>query len=329
MRISRSFSVIDSHTAGHPTRLIVSGIPPLQGKSVREKRDYFRKHYDFLRPQLLHEPHGHSATVGAILTESSVADIGVFYISSYVYLDMCGHGTIGTVKTLAATGAIPPDLLDRNIRIETPAGIVVASVRRSGDEVVDVSFANVDSFLLAPTLAIDVPKVGIVNADISYGGCWYALVDAGQLDLDLSQRNIQATCELGESIKAAATATLQTHPGWSGEDYLNAVVFYRTLADRDQQVAVLTRQKFDRSPCGTGCSARLAELVSRGAMKVGDTRTFESIVGGTFEGRVDSIGHEGGRMVVRSTITGTAHITAMSTLLVEESDPLAAGFLFG
>ena len=321
MQLARSFSVIDSHTAGHPTRVVFSGLPVLKGETVKAQRDDFRDHHDGLRGLLLHEPRGHAAMVGAVPVSSRTADYGVFFISSYIYLDMCGHGTIGFAKTLAATGQIKPHT--PRFRLETPAGLVdVGLAWGEGGELDQVILTNVASYLGAQDVELKLPDGRMLAADLAYGGVWYAIVDAAKLGLTLDGEHVGPAMQMGQEIKEAYKALASSRPDLPQAE--PSVLFIAEDGPAEaRHLVVLASNKFDRSPCGTGTSARLAQLHARGCLKVGEPYEAKSILGTAFDASITSA--EGN--VVTPRISGTAHITAYSTIVCERDDPLAQGFL--
>ncbi len=316
----QNFQVIDTHTAGHPTRVIMGGLPPLTGDSVLARRDDFRKRHDGLRGRLLHEPRGHAAMVGAIMSESSTADFGAFFVSSYVYLDMCGHATIGLARTLIATGQITLDDGPSSFSLETPAGIVEVGVSRAQDGAVTASILNVPSYVERESLALDVPEIGPVEATIVYCGGRFAMVDATALDYVIKPDHANELCTKGMAIKTAANAVLEAPVG--------SVLFVNERThDHARHLVVLEGHKFDRSPCGTGSSARLAALHARGTLQTGETYLAESILGTRYRCRIEETLEYEGHAAVRPRIDGEAWLSAFSTLVVEKSDPLTDGFL--
>lgn len=311
-----TYQVIDTHTAGHPTRAILGGLPPVRGASVLERRDDFRARLDHLRPQLLHEPRGHAAMVGAILTESSEADFGAFFISSYVYLDMCGHATIGLARTLVASGQVNLTEEATSFTLETPAGIVTVGVSRAQDGAVTASIRNVPARLEVPAMTVDVEGMGSIDLQVAYCGGRFALVDAAALGLLIEPDRAGELCRKAAAIKAAVNAVLPEPAG--------SVLFYRDIEHgRAQHLVVLEAHKFDRSPCGTGTSARLAALHAAGDLEIGEAFIAEGILGTRYVCRIEAAGD--GAIVPR--IAGEAFLSAYATLVVEDADPLAAGFL--
>jgi proline racemase len=316
--LAASYSVIDSHTAGHPTRVILGGLPALPGNSVLEKRDFFRKHHDRLRAALLHEPAGHAAMVGLVPTHSDLADFGAFFISSYIYLDMCGHAVIGYAKTLAATGTLAPNR--PHFTLETPAGIVTVHLAWSDTgELASVRLHNVAAHAGIEGLAVDVQGLGCISADLAYGGIWYAIVDANAIGLRLDPESVALALVQGAAIKKAVTERLQGEPPAIGGGAAPSILFYADISRlHARHLVVLDSNKFDRSPCGTGTSARIALLAHQGRLGHGETYNAENVLGMRFAARIA----EG-----RPEIEGIAHITAFSTIVKEKTDPLAGGFL--
>jgi|AP12_2_1047962.scaffolds.fasta_scaffold34285_1 proline racemase len=316
----QTFQVIDTHTAGHPTRAIQGGLPPLKGASVRERRDHFKTHFDHLRPRLLHEPRGHAAMVGVILTDSSQANFGAFFISSYVYLDMCGHATIGLARTLAATGQIDVERGPAFFSLETPAGIVRVDVDKAANGAVSASIRNVPAYVEIPALTVDVDGVGPVELAVSYCGGRFALVDTAQRNWVIEPDHANELCRIGAAIKDAVNREV--------EEPVGSVLFFSDEGrGRARHLVVLESNKFDRSPCGTGTSARLAALHASGALDVGEPFIAESIVKTTYRCHIEETVSDGGRPGIRPRIAGEAYLSAFSTLVVEASDPLADGFL--
>jgi proline racemase len=323
LALAASYGVIDSHTAGHPTRVIVSGLPRLAGRTAREKRDWFKTHHDALRPSLLHEPAGHAAMVGLVPVASDVADFGAFFISSYIYLDMCGHAAIGYAKTLAATGSITAPL--ENFTLETPAGVVRMHLHWAADSALtSVRLRNVKSYAGVQGLAIDAEGVSRVSVDLAYGGIWYAIVDADSIGLALEPPHVSRALQWGAAIKSAVTLALRDVPADLGGGASPSVLFVSTIDNlRAKHLVVLESNKFDRSPCGTGTSARVALLASQGRMEEGEVYTAENLFGIAFTA---SIAAKADGAIIPE-IQGNAHITAYSTIVKECNDPLSGGFL--
>jgi proline racemase len=329
LALAASFSVIDSHTAGHPTRVVLSGLPLLSGTSVAEQRDCFRALHDHLRPKLLHEPSGHAAMVALIPVASAVADFGAFFISSYIYLDMCGHASIGYAKTLAATGTIAAPR--ENFTLETPAGVVtVHLVWRDDGGLAAARICNVPSYPGLEKLLVRVGGIGEVRADLAFGGSWYAMVDADAIGLALDSGSASKALSWGADIKAAVETTLAGLDACVGGGESPSVLFYSRLSRlRARHLVVLGSNKFDRSPCGTGTSARLAWLAGHGEIAEGETYFAENLLGEVFAARIAGRTDLNGRPAIVPEIEGSAYITAFSTIVKERGDPLGGGFLCG
>lgn len=326
MQVARSFSVVDSHTAGHPTRTITAGLPPLGGGTVLEQRNRFRERYDALRSVILHEPRGHAAMVAAVPVQSMIADQGLFFISSYIYLDMCGHATIGYIATLAAMGALPSDMATRGMSIETPAGVINVGGTFEGNRLAGVTLRNVPSYVGGLDLICDVGNFGRISYDLAYGGIWYALVDATKIALPFSIDAAGAWCRLGMTIKDTINSSCA-----DGVPRASSILFYAPVLGGAKHLVVLAANKFDRSPCGTGTSARLAQLAARGQLRPGESYRAENLLGIPFNAYFTTQSAQVNNNVsaILPEVRGMAYVTAFSTLMVEIDDPLAAGFLPG
>jgi proline racemase len=322
MRLARVFTVVDSHTAGHPTRVVMSGVPPLRGETVLAKRDQFRRDHDSLRPLLLHEPRGHAAMVMAVPVESRMAPYGLFFVSSYAYLDMCGHATIGYVATLAATGALVPKH-GATLEIETPAGVVRAALDVEGVHLAAVRLRNVPCRAGLRDKKIQDERGKSVVFDLAYGGAWFAIIDAGQYDELLAPDATALWCRRGAALKIAINSLLEAERRC---ERIGSVMFVARQAGGGRHLVVLEQNKFDRSPCGTGTSALLALLHARGEIAPGQSYRAENVLGLSFDARIAEILH-GRETAVVPEIVGMAHVTAFSTFVLEGDDPLPSGFL--
>lgn len=326
-----TFFCIDGHTCGNPVRLVAGGGPRIHASSMFERRQKFVSGYDWIRTGLMFEPRGHDMMSGAILYAPSNDDfdVGVLYIETSGCLPMCGHGTIGTVTMAIEEGLLNPRT-PGFARLETPAGLVTADYVMDGDYVSSVKLTNVPSFLAAEGLEIDCPEFGRLTLDVAYGGNFYAIVDPQPNFAGVGNVPVDQLIALSPGLRDALNETFDirhpenpaikgiTHLQWTGNaqdpraDGRNAV-FYGDKA-------------IDRSPCGTGTSARLAQLFARGALKVGDRYVHESVIGSLFTGRVKEAITVGGRPGVVPTIEGWAVKTGTSTICLDERDPYMAGF---
>ena len=308
----RRIKVIDSHTGGEPTRVVVSGGPDLGEGPLPDRVERFRSEYDAFRCAVVHEPRGSDAIVGALLCTpvDELCVIGVLFFNSVSYLGMCGHGTIGVVATLAYMKRIGVG----SHRIETPVGVVVANLDKEGK----VEVANVPSYRVATNVTVEVPGFGPVTGDVAWGGNWFFLVKehSEELELENLDRLMEFTLAVRESLARAGIT------GSDGHEVDHVELFAPSkLAGVDSKNFVLCPGKaYDRSPCGTGTSAKLACLVADGKLSEGQVWRQESIVGSVFEGRVKVIDN-----VVHPRIKGSAFITAESDLILDERDPFATG----
>lgn len=333
MTSRHTFTVIDSHTGGNPTRLVISGIPELLGNSVMAKMLYFRANHDWIRTALVLEPRGGNLTSCAVLVPPSHADadIGIFFMEPMGYLPMCGSDTIGLVTMLIESGSIPSTDPRTAVRIDTPAGLIEAVARTDGGLVEDVTFVNVPAFVAGLDIPLDVGRFGQVLVDVAYGGNFYVIVDARQFGLELTAEYTAPAIEVARQVLAAARESVDVvHPEDSSIRGITHVQFYTSPHgdDADARIMVVIEPGIvDRSPCGTGTTAKVATLMQRGLLGLGDSFTHESVTGQTFTGRpvaLTLVGDEAGYSVA---ITGRAFITAEATMIVDSRDPLGHGFL--
>ena len=304
--------VVDSHTGGEPTRVVVSGGPDLGGGSLSEMRERFRNHFDAYRSAIVNEPRGYDAIVGALLCPPRDPECaaGVIFFNNVGFLSMCGHGTIGLVVTLAYRGLIGAGLH----KVETPAGIVTAHLDDKGW----VTIRNVASYRLRAGITVDVPEVGLVTGDVAWGGNWFFLVPDSPIEIKAA--NIEELTNYTWRIRRALSENGIT--GKDGQEIDHIELFGPPeRADADAKNFVLCPGRaYDRSPCGTGTSAKLACMVADGKFSPGQVWRQESIIGSLFEGRVEISGGE-----IYPLITGTAYVNAESKLVLDERDPFCWG----
>jgi len=332
MRAKRVLHAVDSHTEGMPTRVIVGGVGVVPGATMAERRVHFMEHMDDLRTLLMFEPRGHAAMSGAILQPPTRpdADWGVLYIEVSGCLPMCGHGTIGVATVLVETGMVEVTEPVTTIRLDTPAGLVIAEVAVQEGQAKSVTLRNVDSFSHGLDCVVDVPGIGAVNYDIAYGGNFYAMVQATDLGVEFSRDNADAiktaAMQLMAAINAADSPVHPTDSSIRGCKHVQ-VIAPGSTAQHSRHAMVIDPGWFDRSPCGTGTSARLAQLHARGEIGVGDDFINESFIGTHFVGRIAEETEVAGRRAIVPMITGRAWITATAQYMLSDDDPFPAGFL--
>ena len=331
MRAARSIAAVDSHTEGMPTRVVVGGVAPVPGDTMLERRDHFARELDDLRLLLMREPRGHGAMSGAILQPATRpdADWGVLFIEVSGLLPMCGHGTIGVATVLVETGMVAVREPETVVRLDTPAGLVEARVAVEDGRARSVTLRNVPSFLHARDRAVDVPGLGRVVYDMAFGGNFYALLPAASVGLEVDPARADELIEAGLAIIAAIDAADRpVHPEDARMAGCKHVVLHADGRDgADARAATAIHPGWlDRSPCGTGTSARLAQLHARGALAVGEAFVNESVIGTRFTGRVAGETTVGGRPAIVPEITGRAWITGMGQYLLDAEDPFPAGF---
>lgn len=332
MKYQRVFTTLDTHTGGNPTRTLISGMPPLQGNTMSEKMLYMEGHYDWIRKFLMNEPRGHGVMSGAIMTDPCHpdADVGVIYIETGGYLPMCGHDTIGFCTALIETGMIEVIEPYTMIKVDTPAGLVDVTVKVENGVAKEVTFVNVLSFLLK-TVELEVEDVGHVVCEIAYGGNFYGIIDARTLGLSLIEENGAALISKGIKIRNAINATEEiVHPEFPFINGLTHIEFYTdpTHPDADlKNTVIVPPGGIDRSPCGTGTSAKLATLHNKNELKVDEQFVYESIVGTLFTARIVEETTVGGVAGVIPEVTGSAWIMGMHRFFYNEKDPLREGYL--
>jgi proline racemase len=334
MRPVRVFRTIESHTGGNPTRTILSGVPPVPGATMLDKMHHLGDHMDGIRRLLMYEPRGHGVMSGCILTEPTTpgADLGVVYIEVGGYLPMCGHDTIGLVTALVETGQIPlPAGADGvEVALDTPSGVVRAWAEVRAGRVVEVRFDNVPSFLYRRDLEVAVDGLGPVRLDIAWGGNFYGLVEAATVGVQLEPAGARDAIRKARAIRAAVDRILDVaHPLLTGVRGLSHVEFYGPPASPAADVrnmVIVPPGGVDRSPCGTGTSAKAAVLFGRGELGVGGSFVHESVTGATFRATILATDRVGPFEAVRVRIAGSARVYGESTFVLGGDDPLPEGF---
>ena len=330
--MQHTFSCIDGHTCGNPVRLVSGGAPPLRGDTMLDRRAHFLAEFDWIRTGLMFEPRGHDQMSGAILYPPTRpdCDVAVLFIETSGCLPMCGHGTIGTVTIALENGLIRPAEPGR-IVLDTPAGRVDVAYRQEGRFIEEVRLTNVPAFLYAEGLTAQVEGLGEIVVDVAYGGNFYAIVDPQKNYRDMADFSAGELVLLGRRLRDALNAGHEfIHPEKPAIRGLSHILW--TGAPRDPQAqgrnAVLYGDKaIDRSPCGTGTSSRMAQLVAKGKLRLGDDYVHESIIGSLFKGRVEAAATVADRPAIVPSIAGWARVTGFNTIFIDDRDPFAHGFV--
>jgi 4-hydroxyproline epimerase len=326
-----TFSCVDAHTCGNPVRVVMGGGPQLSGGSMSERRQHFLAEFDWIRTGLMFEPRGHDMMSGSILYPPTRpdCDIGILFIETSGCLPMCGHGTIGTVTVAVEQGLVRPKT-PGVLRLETPAGLVIAEYEQKGEYVESVRLTNVPGFLHSTGIEAECPGIGTLKVDVAYGGNFYAIVEpqAGYRDMAdfTAGQLVQMSPVLRKNLNAKyafqhpenPTIKSLSHILWTGAPkaegaHARNAVFYGDKA-------------IDRSPCGTGTSARMAQLAAKGKLKVGDSFVHESIIGSLFKGRVKEAAKVGNYEAIVPSVEGWARIIGYNTIFIDDRDPYKHGF---
>lgn len=332
MDFERSLFAFDYHTEGEPMRIVYAGGPALAGRTMLERSQDFARRHDALRRLVLDEPRGHSAMCAAFLTAPchAGADRGVVFVEPLGVVPMCGHGTIAIATMLVETGAVPRAEPETTVTLDTAAGLVTARVHVEHGRVSGVTIRNVASYSMLLDAKVDVPDLGTVPFDLAYGGHFYALVEAARVGLVLEPGAAPRLIDAGEKIRVAIEAAVDlVHPEGDQSRGLLYVQFWgppRQPGAHLRNAVVVAPAALDRSPCGTGTSARLANLHARGALAPGQPFVHESIIGTCFEGRVAEVTRVGPYDAIVPEIRGRAWLAGVNQLVVRPGDPFPAGF---
>ncbi|HDJ24337.1 MAG TPA: proline racemase [Candidatus Aminicenantes bacterium] len=328
----KRFKAIEAHTAGEPFRVITSGFPPLKGSTIMAKRRYVQQNFDHWRRALMWEPRGHADMYGCLLTEPerSDSDLGVIFLHNEGYSTMCGHGIIALTKVVLEGGIIVKEGSQPCLKIDTPAGQVIARARREGERVVKVSFQNVPSFVVALDEKVNLPSVGLIHYDLAFGGAFYAFIRAEDLGLKLIPSEFKTIIEWGQRLKKLiASHPSLRHPISNDLSFLYGVIFIGPPQDpthHSRNVCVFAEGEVDRSPTGTGVSARAAIHYTRGEIALHQDFTIESLINTCFTGRVIKNLQYGPYQAVIPEVEGEAFITGQSEFYLDPQDPLSTGF---
>lgn len=326
-----TFFCIDGHTAGNPVRLVAGGAPLLNGASMAERRLDFQARYDWIRTGLCFEPRGHDMMSGGFLYPPTRedCDCGILFIETSGCLPMCGHGSIGIITFGLEHGLIRPRT-PGSLAIETPAGVIDVSYQTDGARVASVKLRNVASYLAARDVAIEVPGFGPLTLDVAYGGNFYAIIEPQGAYKGLDQLGAARIIELSAKVRALVREKVQpVHPLEPSIAGVSHVLWadHSKDAGADARNAVFYGDRaIDRSPCGTGTSARMAQLVARGRLKVGDRFVHQSYIGSRFTGCVEAQTSLAGQAAIIPSIEGAAFATGFNTIWIDDADPFSRGF---
>lgn len=330
--MKKTFFCIDAHTCGNPVRLVAGGGPVLIGRTMSEKRQHFLKDYDWIRKGLMFEPRGHDMMSGSILypPHDPANDVAVLFIETSGCLPMCGHGTIGTITIAVEEGLIVPKIPGR-IRMEAPAGLVQIEYKQEGNKVRSVKLTNVAAYLAATELTVDCPDLGELVIDVSYGGNFYAIVDVQRnfagLEHYSADKLIAWARELRKRINEKYSFVHPDDPTINGCSHILWTGAVLNPASTARNAVFYGDKAIDRSPCGTGTSARMAQWYTKGFLKKGDRFIHESIIGSTFIGTIEEEMIVAGKPAIRPGIEGWARIYGYNTISIDpEDDPYAYGF---
>jgi 4-hydroxyproline epimerase len=327
-----TFFCVDAHTCGNPVRVVTGGsVPALVGATMFDRRQHFLKNYDWIRTGLMFEPRGHDMMSGSILCPPTRADcdVAILFIETSGSLPMCGHGTIGTVTVIIEQGLVTPRT-PGILKLDTPAGLVEAHYEKVGDHVERVRIVNVPSFLLGCDFPVEVEGLGEITVDVAYGGNFYAIVEAQENYRDLAEVRPADLQRWSPSLRVAFNARHRiAHPENPHIDRLTHVLWTgkpQTPGGTARNAVFYGDKAIDRSPCGTGTSARMAQLQATGRLGEGSTFVHESIIGSIFTGRIEGRAKVGGIDAIIPSIEGWARITGINTIFLDDRDPYVKGF---
>jgi proline racemase len=327
-------TTIDCHAAGEPLRVIVGGLPDIPGRTILEKRRHARENLDTWRTGLMWEPRGHADMYGAILTDPVTpdGDLGVLFCHNGGFSTMCGHGIIALTTVVFETGIIPCSGKAPELKIDTPAGRVTSRAYIDKNRVISVSFQNVPAFVYSLDQQLNIPGIGKIEFDIGYGGAFYVFCRAADVKLELGPQNVQELIRSGRQIKqAVAEAVDIKHPDEPDLGFLYGTIFTGESlnpSNHSRNVCIFADGEVDRSPTGTGISARAAIEFTRQKLTVGQRITIESILGTCFDVRVLETSEVGSFPAVIPEVTGNAFITGENRFYIDPKDPLKNGFIF-
>jgi trans-L-3-hydroxyproline dehydratase len=329
----QNITTIDMHTEGEPLRVIVDGLPEIPGNTILKKRRFFRDHHDHIRTGLMFEPRGHADMYGAVLTEpvNPDSDLGVFFMHNEGYSTMCGHAIIALTRLVLETGLVQKGKNDPLVRFDAPPGTITARASLEDGRIRRTYFRNVPSFVLYENEEISIPEYGLVRFSVAFGGAFYALVEAESIGLSLEERAVNELVAAGRTIKNVIGRELPVHHPFEKDlGFLYGVIFTgsaRHPGHHSRNVCIFADGEVDRSPTGSGVSARAAYHYLSGEMKKDEIYTIESIIGTTMDVEIVESVAEGPYPAVVPEVSGTSYITGTHTFVFDPEDPLKNGFL--
>lgn len=328
------FSVIDLHSAGAQARVVTGGVPQARGKTINEKREYLATHFDPIRKLLMYEPRGGAQMSGSLIVEpcDPRADIGIIFIESGGWLTMCGAGTIAAATALIETGMFKAQGPQTTIVFDTPAGLVTARADIENGSVQSVSLENVPSYLAVADHPVDIAGYGRVGVDIAYGGNFYVIVPASRFGLDIVPAQAERLIAMGRQVRERTNATLTVrHPLAAAAMPVPNVIFTGpgSKPDVHRNLVLFGEAGVDRSPGGTGTSARMAQRFARGELALNESFVHESIIGSCFTGQLTAVKSVAGQEMVTPVIKGRAFVIALRNFYVDPADPFQEGFGVG
>jgi len=325
---------IDLHTGGEPLRVFTHGLPDIKGNTILEKRRYFRDNYDYIRTGTMWEPRGHADMYGAIITEATTedGDFGTFFLHNEGYSTMCGHAMIALITLVLDTGMIVRKENNPIIRIDAPPGQITCQAFRENGKVERVAFKNVPSFMALKNQLVEVPELGKVKFDLAYGGAFYAYVQAEDLGLNLDESDYNKLIDYGRKVKYAVMDQFEVkHPFEEDLSFLYGTIFIgkaKNPKHHSRNVCIFAEGEVDRSPTGSGVSARAAIHYAKDELKIDEELTIESILGSTMTVKVVEPCEYGDHQSVIPEVSGTASIIGQNEFYFDPNDPLRGGFIF-
>lgn len=333
MRFKHYINCIDAHTGGEPLRIITSGLPPIEGDTILEKREYMLKYYDGLRKMMMLEPRGHSGMYGCIIVPAVTedGDFGVLFTHNEGLSSMCGHGIIAVTKVAIETGMIPAENGVKIVKIDSPAGRITAYADIKDGEVEKVRFQNVPCFVYEENVKVSIDGIGEVTGEVVYCGAFYVYLDVNEVGLKVNPENAEELVRIGMEIKNKVAASMEFNHPTSGVNWLYGTIFYKPLKREDNKlhtknICIFAEGQIDRSPTGTGTGGRVALHYSKGEMKKGDILINNSVIDTTMEAKIIEDTKVGEYDAVITEVSGTAYIAGFNQLVLDPKDPLPEGF---